>query len=98
MLDMTMHKPRADRSMDGKLLPSHLQPTTEPDKPIQGTVHHKTRGPAIMYALDADAAVRNHPDEWAEKPWPQYVAPRPLHEPASRPATTRRIFHVTHGA
>lgn len=36
---------------------------------VQKTAYHIDTGPQLMYAVDADAAVSRHPDEWSLTPW-----------------------------
>lgn len=38
--------------------------------PMTKVAHHIDQGAVTMYAVDAAAAVSNHPDEWSNTPWP----------------------------
>lgn len=40
----------------------------------QKVAYHITDGPVVMYTIDANSAVAQHPKEWSFTPWP---APAP---------------------
>jgi hypothetical protein len=37
--------------------------------PVKRTIYHVKDGAAEMWAVDADATVRQHPKEWSTEPW-----------------------------
>jgi hypothetical protein len=37
---------------------------------VSRTAYHIGGAAVTMYAVDANAAVQNHPEEWAFMPWP----------------------------
>lgn len=50
--------------------PPGLSLNTRPSVPLRKTIYHKIDGAALMYAVDADAALKRFPGEWRAEPWP----------------------------
>jgi len=65
--------------------------------PEKSTIYHIKDGPAEMWAIDANRALRQHADEWAAQPWPNAKADKGDEDLSKLSAAKLRDLATTEG-